>query len=111
MSSAGASASALKPTNILIRYGLIGAAIAFAGPPIYIHAPKVYAELHGLNLAVLGAVLLALRAFDFVQDPLLGWAISKRPESRSKMAVLYTALLGAGMTALFAPTLPLPPGI
>ena len=111
MSPTGAHLSTLKPTNTLIRYGLIGAAIAFAGPPIYIHAPKVYAELHGLNLAVLGAVLLALRAFDFVQDPLLGWAISKRPESRSKLAIIFTALLGAGMTALFAPTLPLPPGI
>ncbi|NNC37270.1 MAG: MFS transporter [Acidimicrobiales bacterium] len=111
MTIAAVQAPARRNTNTLIRYGLIGAAIAFAGPPIYIHAPKVYAELHGLNLAILGAVLLALRAFDFIQDPLLGWAISKRPEKRSKLAVLFTVLLGTGMAALFAPILPLSPGI
>lgn len=111
MTSVGAHASPNKSSGTLIRYGLIGAAIAFAGPPIYIHAPKVYAEFHGLSLALLGAILLGLRAFDFIQDPLLGWAISKRPENRSKLAVLFTVLLGVGMSALFAPTLPMSPGI
>jgi GPH family glycoside/pentoside/hexuronide:cation symporter len=101
----------MPANSILFRYGLIGAAIAFAGIPIYIHAPKLYADIHGVNLALLGVVLLSLRAFDFVQDPLLGWAISKVGNNRARLAALFTALLGVGMAALFAPVFPLPAGV
>lgn len=101
----------LSPTAYLFRYGLIGAAIAFAGPPIYIHAPKVYADIHGVGLAWLGFILLAIRAFDFIQDPLLGWWIAKSGDRRMPLAVLFTLLLGIGMSALFIPTPLLSPGI
>lgn len=111
MKPAAASARALPYRGTLIRYGLIGAAIAFAGPPIYIHAPKVYAEIHGVGLALLGFILLALRGFDFIQDPLLGWGISKAENKRFPLAAIFTVLLGAGMAMLFAPTLYLTPGL
>lgn len=101
----------LSPTAYLVRYGLIGAAIAFAGPPIYIHAPKVYADIHGVGLAWLGLILLAIRAFDFIQDPLLGWWIAKSGNKRMPLAVLFTLFLGVGMSALFAPTPLLSPGL
>ena len=111
MSGTDGNAAPLPYKNTLIRYGLIGAAIAFAGPPIYIHAPKVYAEIHGVGLALLGFILLALRGFDFIQDPLLGWGISKAENKRFPLAAIFTVLLGAGMAMLFAPTLSLTPGL
>ena len=103
--------ASLSPKAYLFRYGLIGAAIAFAGPPIYIHAPKVYADFHSVNLAVLGAILLAIRAFDFIQDPILGWWIAKSGNKRLPLVALFSLLLGVGMTALFAPNLPIAAGL
>jgi hypothetical protein len=54
-------------------WSVFAAMIAAAGLPIYIHAPKVYAETHGLSLGALGLVLALLRLIDVVQDPFLGW--------------------------------------
>ena len=89
---------------MLIRYALFGSALAFAGPPIYIHIPKLYSELHGVELSLLGFLLLALRSVDFIQDPLLGWAISRTEKyKRNMLALGFAGLLCAGMIALFYP--------
>lgn len=95
--------------RMLGPYALFGAAVAFAGPPIYIHTPSLYAAQHGLSLATVGFVLLAVRLLDFVQDPLLGWWIGRCPAWRRLFAAGFGALLGLGALALFAPApLPLP---
>ena len=92
---------------ILIRYGFLGAIIAFAGPPIYIHTPKFYADMHGIDLGLLGVILAMLRAVDFIQDPALGWLINKY-RSRAKILVLvFAGLLGFGMIGLFDASPPL----
>ena len=96
------SRPARKPL-LLPRYALIGAVIAFAGPPIYIHTPKLYGEIHGLGLATLGLVLAGLRSVDFIQDPLLGWMIGRWHRHRHVLVGLFALLFGLGMTALFAP--------
>lgn len=93
----------------LPRYAAFGAALAFAGPPIYIQAPSLYAVDYGLGLAAIGALLLGLRALDFVQDPLLGWWIARTGMARSRIAAGFALLLGAGALALFWPDAPLPP--
>ena len=45
---------------MLWPYALFGAAVAFAGPPIYIHTPNLYASQHGITLGALGAILLGV---------------------------------------------------
>jgi len=54
-------------TAPLPSYALFAAMLASAGLPIYIHAPKVYADQFGVSLAALGAVLFGLRLIDLVQ--------------------------------------------
>ena len=95
--------------QVLAPYALFGAAVAFAGPPIYIHTPSLYASQHGLSLATVGVVLLAVRMLDFVQDPLLGWWIGRNTAHRRRIATGFGLLLGVGALALFAPApLPMP---
>jgi len=87
----------------LWRYALIGAVIAFAGPPIYIHTPKVYGELQSLDLGVMASILVALRLFDFIQDPALGWLITKFQKRAQTLVMGFAALFGIGMLCLFTP--------
>ena len=91
----------------LWRYALIGAVIAFAGPPIYIHVPKVYGELQGLNLGVMALILMALRLFDVVQDPVIGWLVSRFQTYMTRLVFIFAILFGSGMLMLFAPDPPL----
>ena len=55
-----------------LAYGLLGAPLAMAALPVYIHTPKLYGDELGLGLALTGAILLASRAVDTLQDPWLG---------------------------------------
>lgn len=61
----------------LIQYGFIAFPVAFAGFPLYVLAPDFYATKHGLSLSLLGVLLLFLRLFDAVQDPLIGYIADK----------------------------------
>lgn len=81
-------------------YGLLALPLAFAGLPLYVHLPVYYAQTHGVSLAALGGLMLALRLFDTVQDPLIGlW--SDRARSRKRLMLFALPLLAAGMFALF----------
>lgn len=57
----------------LLQYGFIALPVAFAGFPLYVLAPDFYVTNHGLSLTLLGTLLLVIRLFDAVQDPLIGW--------------------------------------
>ncbi len=93
----------------LAAYGLFGAMLAAAGLPIYIHAPKVYAADYGIGLGLLGTVLFALRLFDVVQDPALGWVVARLGRWRG-IAVGGTAgVMALAMTGLFAVAPPVSP--
>ena len=61
------------PAWRLAAYGATGLPLAMAALPIYVHVPKFYADVMGLNLAAIGGLLLAARIFDAIQDPLLGY--------------------------------------
>lgn len=81
-------------------YGMLALPLAFAGLPLYVHLPVYYAQTHGVSLAALGGLMLALRLFDTVQDPLIGlW--SDRARSRKRLMLYALPLLAAGMFALF----------
>ncbi|WP_050417253.1 MFS transporter [Azoarcus sp. CIB] len=85
-----------------LAYGVLGLPLAFAALPIYVHAPKLYADGLGLPLAAIGAVLLGVRIVDAVTDPIIGWA-SDRFVARRAWIVAALPLLAAGFIALLGP--------
>ncbi|MFZ4124920.1 MAG: MFS transporter [Rickettsiales bacterium] len=89
--------------SMLLRYGLLALPIAFAGLPLYLHAPDFYATHHGLSLAILGAALLALRAIDAIQDPLIGALSDRFAAQRMGILRCATVLLALSFFALFHP--------
>lgn len=97
------------PSPDLPRYGLFAAVVAAAGIPLYIHLPAFLAERYGIGLEVLGALLLVMRLIDFVQDPGLGWVLSRFGTRRDAVAGVAALALGAGMVGLFAVSAPFAP--
>ena len=62
----------LRTTDIL-SYALLAMPLAFAGMPLYVHAPDYYATQYGLSLSLMGIILLFIRLFDAIQDPAIGF--------------------------------------
>lgn len=91
----------------LWRYSVFGGMLAMAGLPIYIHAPKVYADEYGVSLTALGTALFALRLIDFGQDPVFGWLVQRNPAKRWAMVLGGGILMAASMLGLFALTPPI----
>ena len=77
--------------------------VAFAGLPLYIHAPDYFTTELGVSLGSIGIVLLALRLFDAVQDPLIGSLSDKFIAHRLKIMVAASIVLVLAFTALFQP--------
>jgi GPH family glycoside/pentoside/hexuronide:cation symporter len=93
----------------LPAYAVFAAILSGAGLPIYIYAPKYYADTFGVSLAALGALLFAMRLFDMIQDPVLGW-ISERLQGGKKPAITLAAFVMAlSMIGLFAVAPPIDP--
>ncbi len=86
----------------LLAYGLFGLPLAMAALPLYVHLPRFYGEVLGLNLALVGAILLAARLLDAIQDPLLGY-FSDRAPGRKRFILAALPLLAGGMLGLFNP--------
>ncbi|WP_289034452.1 MFS transporter [uncultured Roseibium sp.] len=97
----------LKRKN-LFSYGLMALPLAFAGLPIYLHAPDFYAGTLGQSLTSLGLLLLALRAVDAIQDPLIGSLSDRYHQHRALILVLGVMMLGGGFWMLFHPHLSTP---
>jgi Na+/melibiose symporter-like transporter len=100
--AATAPVGAPLPTSTLLAYGLFGMPLAMAALPLYVHLPKFYGDHLGVNLALLGGVLLALRLADGIIDPFLG-VLSDRGGARKRWLALAAPLLALGMVALFLP--------
>ena len=84
-----------------LAYGLLGLPLAFAALPIYVHVPRFYAEVAGMELALLGAILLGTRLLDAGIDPWLGWLADRVP--RPIMVALALVPFAAGFVALLNP--------
>ena len=91
------------PRKSLFSYGGLALPVAFAGLPLYIHAPDYFTTEFGVSLGSIGIVLLALRLFDAVQDPLIGSLSDKFVAHRLKIMVAASAVLVLAFTALFQP--------
>lgn len=85
----------------VLAYGLLGLPLAFAALPIYVHVPRYYAEVAGLPLAMLGAILLGARLLDAGIDPWLGWLADR--VSRRRMLALALLPFTLGFVALLNP--------
>jgi Na+/melibiose symporter-like transporter len=102
VTAAAAAPLTSVPGSTLAAYGLFGMPLAMAALPLYVHLPKFYGDHLGVNLALLGGVLLALRLADGVIDPLLG-VLSDRGGARKRWLLVAAPLLALGMVALFSP--------
>jgi len=87
----------------LAQYGFMAIALSFAGLPLYIHTPDYYAVDVGLSLSVIGGIIMAVRIFDAVQDPLLGWVSQKFTNARPYLLFTALGLLAVGFLILFHP--------
>jgi Na+/melibiose symporter-like transporter len=90
------------PTYIeLLQYSLLALPLAFAGLPLYIHAPDFYTRDLGMNIGVIGIVLLGIRIFDAIQDPFIGYVSDKNAPIRFQIILSGAAMLIVGIGALF----------
>lgn len=85
----------------LFQYSVLALPLAFAGLPLYIHAPDFYTRDLGMSLGLIGAILLAVRLFDAVQDPVIGYISDKHASRRYAIVSAGAAMLVAGMAAVF----------
>jgi len=92
----------LLPQRQVLAYGALGLPLAMAALPVYVHVPRLYAEISGMSLSLLGVLLLLSRLADAFIDPLLGsW--SDRTAKRQRLILLALPLLAIGMLALLHP--------
>ncbi|UCG13192.1 MAG: MFS transporter [Deltaproteobacteria bacterium] len=94
------------PLSKKVAYAAPAFALAIVGIPVYVYIPKFYTDVVGVNIAVLGYLLLAVRVFDAVTDPAIGY-ISDKTQTRFGRRRPYIAagavLLSLSMYFLFNP--------
>lgn len=61
----------IKSKEIFL-YGILGVPLAFLGFPLYIYLPTFYVEYIGLEIGLVGFVLLIARLIDMILDPYIG---------------------------------------
>ena len=98
--NAGASALSLPA---LFSYGLFGLPLAMLALPIYIYVAPFYAQRSNLDLAQIGAVLLAARIAAAFIDPALGAWMARGGRSYAMLVGAALPLLLLGFGALFHP--------
>lgn len=64
-----------------LAYATPAFALAVVGIPVYVYLPKFYSDVVGVPIALLGTIILAVRLFDALTDPLIGW-VSDRTQTR-----------------------------
>jgi GPH family glycoside/pentoside/hexuronide:cation symporter len=94
------------PWGRRIAYGLPAFALAVVGIPVYVHIPKFYTDVIGVNIAWVGSILLFVRIFDAFTDPFLG-VVSDRTRTRFGRRRPYILVggfcLALAMLLLFVP--------
>lgn len=93
-------------SGAMARYSALSLPLAMAMLPVYMIAPKFYADNLGVSLSALGICLLIVRLFDTIQDPLIGrWVdtLSRYRHGWSILIIGAAVLLAIGFIALFMP--------
>ncbi|MGL4404733.1 MAG: MFS transporter [Notoacmeibacter sp.] len=85
----------------LLLYALPALPLAALTLPLYIIVPTFYSETLGVSLAAVGTALLAVRIFDAINDPVIGWLADKwRPTFGRRRAVMGLSLPLAALAGL-----------
>ena len=80
-------------TYSILKYSFIAFPLAFAGIPIYLHAPDYYATNAGIKIEVIGFALLFLRLADAFLDPFIGSLSDRFFHYRDKIIYFGSFLL------------------
>jgi GPH family glycoside/pentoside/hexuronide:cation symporter len=94
------------PTSTLLAYAAPAVPLALLGLPLTVYLPAFWAAEMGLGLAVVGAVLAAVRLLDVVTDPLAGrWSdtLTSRFGRRKPFIAASLPVAGIGIAGLFFP--------
>ncbi len=87
--------------STLLFYAMPAMPLAALTLPLYIIVPTFYSETLGLPLAATGLALLAVRLFDAVNDPLIGWFSDRwRPTMGRRRAMFLVGIPPAAISAL-----------
>lgn len=98
--------SGKTPLSSIVRYGLLALPLSFAGIPIYLHIPDLYATQFGVPLATIGVLLLIVRLFDAFQDPLIGHLCKNLKDKKQllgRIVFLFVFIMAAGIYLLLHP--------
>ena len=88
----------------LFGYAILSLPLAFVGLPIYVNINGFYAKEYGVNLSLLGILLLIARGFDMLQGPFVGYFSTYLMHKKisQKRIILYSSiLLSISFFALF----------
>ncbi|ALK09909.1 MFS transporter [Blastochloris viridis] len=86
----------------ILAYAAPALPLAALALPFYVVVPEFYARSVGLPIATVGAVLLAVRIFDAITDPLIGLLADRTRAGfgRRRIWVLIAAPITAGAAAM-----------
>ncbi len=94
------------PARRRLAYAAPAFGLAVVGIPVYVYMPKFYTDVVGVPVAAVGLLMLALRVFDALSDPLIG-ALSDRTRTRfgrrRPWIVLGSLPLALSIWLFFAP--------
>ena len=90
------------PWGDTFAYALPALSLAVIGIPVYVFLPKFYTDTIGMNIATVGALLMAVRVFDAVTDPVIGF-VSDRTAGRfgRRKPYIVCGALGLALSILF----------
>lgn len=98
---------ATLPARVCAAYGAPALPLAAMYFPVYVFLADFYAGTHGLSLAAIGWVFIAIRLFDGLSDPVVGIASDRFPTRwgrRRPWLVAGTPLVMLGAWQLFVPS-------
>lgn len=90
----------------LVAYGGLRMPLALLELPLFVLLPNLYSQVHGMDLALIGAILLGTRLLDAFADPVIGVAIDR---SRGRLGYRGWILRALPVLALGFAGLLLPP--
>jgi len=92
----------------LINYAILSTPLAFIGLPIYINVSDFYIRNFEINIGYLAFIILFVRLFDAVQEPMLGILsdyLIKKKISHKKIIYISSFFLSMSFFGLFNPPL------
>ncbi len=67
------------PLRQILAFSSVGIAIAAIGLPFAVYMPRYYAGDLGMGLELTGLIFMALRFWDIITDPVMGYLVDRHP--------------------------------